>query len=200
MSDSLNIKVSENFWLKEFLWSNLLNGYVDVNDVQFWLIKKMANLVLQTIRNEFGEMIITSGVRNKELIDIMTNNDDYSPSLTTDHAFLDPDVYQYGVGAVDFYLSNQPDLMEVQQWVMERALRKRLPIGQSIIYWNSKKEAFTFIHISLLRSVVFSKEFAYDNLKDYGKFLVGIDRGVGGYKQIYLKNGKLVAIPERMMR
>jgi len=200
MSDNIDIRVADNFSLKEYLKSDLLGGYVPVNDIQFWLIKKHAKLVMQPIRDQFGPLLITSGVRNKEVIALMNKSEDYSPSATTDHSFLDPEVYSYGVGAADFHPIDKVSLLEIQQWIMLRSLRFKLPVGQSIIYWDSKKEDYVFIHVSLLRSIVFSKEFGYDNLRDYGKFLVGIDRGNGGYKQIYLKNNKLVALPERMLK
>lgn len=200
MSNNLDIKVSDNFSLKEYLKSDLLGDCVPINDIQYWLIKKHAKLVMQPIRDEFGMLIITSAVRNKEIIKLMNDSDEFSPSTTTDHSFLDPEVYPYGVGAADFYAVDEPNLLEIQQWIMKKALRFKLPVGQSIIYWDSKKEDFVFIHVSLLRSIVFAKEFAYDNLRDYGKFLVGFDRGNGGYKQIYLKNNKIVALPERIIK
>jgi len=196
----MNVKMSESFWLEEYLWSFLLEGYVKVNDTQFWLIKRHANDIMQPIADKFGKCTIISGVRNKEEIDIMKERDEYEPCSATDHAFLDPEVYQFGVGAADF-IPKESSILEVQRWIMEQALKRNLPLGQSIIYWNSESEDWDHIHISLLRSVVFQKQFAYDNLNNYGKFLIAFDRGKNGYRKIYLNSkGKIEGVPGDIAR
>jgi len=200
MEKDVNIKISKDFWLKDYLWSFLLQGYVSINDVQIWLIKKHANDIMQPIANKFGKCVIISGVRNKEINDFMIKDDEYDPCSATDHSFLDPEVYQFGVGAADF-IPKEASILEVQRWIMDEALKRNLPLGQSIVYWSSAQETWEYIHISLLRSMVFQKQFAYDNLNNYGKFLIAFDRGKGGYKKMFLNTrGKIVGVPDEIVR
>ena len=103
------------------------------------------------------------------------------------------------MGAADF-IPKQISALEVQRWIMEQALKRNLPLGQSIIYWNSEEEEWDHIHISLLRSVVFQKQFAYDNLNNYGKFLVSIDKGKGGYRKLFLnQNNRIKGLPNNII-
>ena len=118
----INIPLSKNFNLKEFIYSSkaITNNIVEQNNVPFYVVNNIFYLtisILQPLRNQVGRITITSGYRCLRLNNIIKG------SKTSQHLKGE---------AVDFYCSN-----------LSKALNhlKRLIFDQLIIY-------DTFIHVS----------------------------------------------------
>lgn len=160
--------LSANFQLIEFCRSACTPGEIDVqpDKYQIYLVKELCIRCLQPTRDHFGKSaIITSGMRNKRIINAMIAKG-YKPSRTTDHAYLDPDVYQWGVGAADFHIQGV-DILDVYKWMVKQSkIRDTFQIGQLILYVNHK-----FIHVSNPVTTVFSIPFAHEVLRKKNKYL-----------------------------
>jgi len=172
MSIGYNQFLSPNFQLKEFCQSRCTPGENDVspNKFQIYLVKELCIKILQPIRDYFNKPItITSGMRNKKIMDAMKKNG-FHPSKTTDHSYLDPEINRWGVGATDFYI-NGVNIHSIYKFIARKSkINNDYNFGQAIIYTDYK-----FIHVSNPITTVFSEEFYFENI---------------GKKQKYLKSSK----------
>jgi len=118
--------------------------------------------VLLPIREYVGfPMVITSGVRDKPIIEAMLDHG-FHPSKKTDHAYMDPAVNQFGIGAADFVVQwpnmiyksteHKRRMYDVFKWIINNP---SIQTSQVIYYteWGS-------IHISNYVGYVYSTEFA----------------------------------------
>ena len=129
------MKLTKNFNLKEFTKSAGIT--IIPTDEQIFCIKTLCLNLLQPIRDKFGTVTISSGLRNKESNDMLIKQG-YQASFTSDHlawCTANPK----GTGAADFYCKGI-SLPVVFQWAQDNLINN---IGQ-IIYYPDKG----FIHIS----------------------------------------------------
>lgn len=130
------MKLTQNFNLEEFTLSAGI--IITPTDEQIFCIEKLCKNVLQKIRDKFGSLKITSGLRNKESNDKLTAQG-YPTSKTSDH-FAWSTVNPKGTGAADIVIQNEKDTVKVFNWVIDNLYDK---CGQ-IIYYPDKN----FIHVS----------------------------------------------------
>lgn len=143
------MKLSENFYLAEFVYSKDANIQVSVTPFQMFLLKRLINNILQPVRSYYKKpFIIHSGVRNKRIMEVLKAKG-YPVSLHTDHSYGDPEVNPYGTGAVDFSVNNTKDLVDIYIWIKNN-IDNNL-IGQLILYTRKNPENnyfCDFIHVS----------------------------------------------------
>jgi len=141
------MKLTDHFDLEEFTKVNSV--HLAVRPVQIILATQLAE-TLELIRSKFNQVItITSGIRTKDVVGVL-KMDGYSPSLTSDHSYLDQEVYPFGVGAVDFYMENVPVKTVYEAITKDNNVLSN--IYQAILYPEKH-----FIHISNRQSLVFSE-------------------------------------------
>ena len=142
------MRLSRNFELKEFTWAEVLGRHIEPNDTQIERVERLCLHVLQPIRDQFGRIVITGGLRNAEVFrellkrahedrrerGIMTP----LPSMQSDH-FAGDSFYPQGKGAADFR-APQARLSDVFKWI----IRSKLPFDQVIHYPDQG-----FIHINI---------------------------------------------------
>jgi len=160
------MQLSLDFFMPEFTWSAEANVHVIPSKIQVWLARNLANNVLQKGRDVYGKFTIIGGIRDAIIYKALKDAG-YNPSYRTDHSFGDPEVYQYGVGAVDFVPA--AELWDVFKWYVTEDKEERLTLGQIILYEDSG-----FIHIANPKSLVYRKNFLHViGVKD--KYLVKRD-------------------------
>ncbi len=150
--------ISTNFSFKEFTYSDSAGVHAALTDHNTFLLKCLVLDIMQPIRDKWGKLIPTSGIRDKVIIDALKAAG-YPVSLTTDHSYGDPEVNAYGVGACDF-VPEEADVWEVFEWIINSDLYP--PYGQVIIYPDPDDNPLTndaFIHISNRKNVVFTSMF-----------------------------------------
>lgn len=190
MSIDYNQFLSANFQLIEFCRSSCTPGEIDVqpNKYQIYLAKELCVRVLQPTRDHFGKpMTITSAMRNKRIIDAMVAKG-FKPSRTTDHSYLDPDVCQWGVGAVDFHIRGI-DIVDVYKWMVRQSkIKDTFAIGQIILYVDHR-----FIHVSNPVTAVFSIPFYFEAIRKKQKYLKCT--GYTGYQIVSVDNdGEIITL------
>lgn len=99
----MNKRLSENFWLSEFTRSADIN--IVPTDQQKYCLNILANEILQPIRDKFGPVVITSGLRNKDSYEKLLE-EGYPASKMSDH-FAWSSINPKGTGAADFYCSDK---------------------------------------------------------------------------------------------
>jgi len=129
------MKLSKNFYLNEFTVSAGMN--IIATKEQIFCLKVLCRDVLQPIRNKFGPVIVTSGLRNMESYRKLKQQG-YPASLTSDH-FAWSDANPRGTGAADLHCPSA-DIMDVFNFVQEYLYYE---IGQ-VIYYPGKN----IIHVS----------------------------------------------------
>ena len=142
--------MSKYFGIHEVIKSQY--GTVTPTDYQIALANRLFQ-VLHIPRDYFGFVFdITSGMRNKTIVGgMLADGTSLNSSTRTDHSYMDPDVYLFGVGAIDFTCKKCKDVF---YWIMEKTMnRKLLAIGQLI--WYPERN---FIHISNPKSLIFSQD------------------------------------------
>jgi len=153
----MGFEVSKDFHSDEFTWSETAQKHARLTIYNTFLLTDLVMNILQLIRNNFGRLDITSGIRDKEIIDTLKAMG-YPVSKTTDHSYMDPEVNTYGVGAADF-VSAKADAWDVYEWIVNSGL----PFGQVIIYPDPDDNPLTndaFIHIANPKIRVFSPLFS----------------------------------------
>ena len=148
------IKGCEHFIYKEVLYSSLANWFVEPKDFQLDLIHKFFQEVIEPIREEIGAMKITSGVRDKKIMEVLRAKG-YMPSKRTDHSYLDPEVNQWGCGAIDF-IPLAMDIKEVYKLLCKKYFYEEIDFGQLILYDSEVKGKESFIHISYPKNKLFT--------------------------------------------
>ena len=156
MSIDKNEKISENFWMYEFLVSNSHKKIASKMQPEEWVIENIRILVrtiLQPFRIELGESLdINSGIRTTEL------NTAINGSKTSDHMF--------GAAAdttCEKCLKEGPESIARIAWEM------KLPVRQIIFYPKQN-----FVHLSFNCSQ--KKEMKCELLRGIGKKYTVIDR------------------------
>lgn len=129
------MKLSKNFYLNEFTVSAGMN--IIATKEQIFCLKILCRDVLQRIRNKFGTVVITSGLRNMESYRKLKAQG-YPASLTSDH-FGWSDANPRGTGAADIHCPNA-DILDVFHFVQEYLYDE---IGQ-VIYYPGKN----IVHVS----------------------------------------------------
>lgn len=158
-----NRQLSKNFYLNEFTYSETANKRVDPTDFQIDLLGRLAKNLLQPIRDKFGSLEITSGLRDREIYDALIKAG-YPASKTSDHFLVPYLIYikekkdwfaptwapnPRGRGAADFSLSDIWDIWDVWYWILDTFNRPGIDYNQVIIYTSSySKVNSNYIHIS----------------------------------------------------
>lgn len=156
MSDQ---KLSDNFNLSEFTYSKAANRRIKPTEFQIGMLKKLCEELLQPIRDGFGPLRITSGLRDKVVYDALVKAG-LPASKTSDH-FLVPCLTKVGdkwlapasapnprgKGAADFVLL-KADAWRVYYWIIKR-FKPRFDFNQVIIYPKAYSKASSdYIHIA----------------------------------------------------
>lgn len=109
----LDDQITEHFKLREFLWSQHCHRHAglpthpNIHGAQMKSIQHLADQ-LEVIRSWYGKPVkILSGVRDAA-IQAQLLADGIRSSSITDHAYFNPDVWAWGVGAVDFQVATIP--------------------------------------------------------------------------------------------
>lgn len=166
---NLNKKITEHFIYKEVLYCDSLKYYVPIKPYQEELIQMFFEEVVEPIRLKVGKMKITSGVRNKKVIEALEKNN-YSVSVRTDHSYLDPEVNQWGCGAIDFIPMEQ-DIEKVFWNICKDYFFEGWPIGQIILY-NKEVRGVSFIHLSYDKKKLFTDKLSVVQNIQKKKFLI----------------------------
>jgi len=130
------VRLSTNFHLDEFTRSRFAEGgRVKPTHQQIYCIKILVSSIMQSVRDKFGKIRITSGIRDKSVHDGLIKHG-YPASVTSDHLAWCT-VNPYGTGACDF-IPLEANLKEVFLWISSNCI-----YGQLIIYPEDG-----FIHVS----------------------------------------------------
>jgi len=160
----LQEKITKNFIWKEVLTSDILPDYYIIpTPQQVFCYKTLFENLIQPIRDRFGRIRITSGLRDEVIYQALRRSG-YPASTRSDHfawCHLNP----IGSGAVDF-TPVDADLFEVHRFIYRKMIEGTWDVNQLIIYPEMK-----IIHISNPRSAIF--KFAIDSRR---KFLI-FDKG-----------------------
>lgn len=152
-------KLSPNFTLGELTHSNLANKYVETTSFQIGMLRELCTELLQPVRNKFGVLKVTSGLRDKEVYDLLIKNG-YPASKTSDH-FLVPYLYKHradwlvpssapnprGKGAADF-IPLKANGWDVFYWMLDNFEASK-DFNQLIIYPKDYSKAKSnYLHVS----------------------------------------------------
>ena len=144
----LQEKITKNFIWKEVLSTDLIpNYYVHPTPQQIFCYKTLFERLIQPIRDNFGRIRITSGLRDEAVYQALKKSG-YPASPRSDHfawCHLNP----IGSGAVDF-VPLDADLFEVHRFIYQKVVEGDWNVNQLILYPEQG-----FIHISNPRSWIF---------------------------------------------
>ncbi len=189
-------KLSPNFTLGELTHSNLANKYIVPTSFQVGMLRELCTKLLQPVRSKFGTLKVTSGLRDKEIYDLLIKNG-YPASKTSDH-FLVPELYQHrgrwmapsdapnprGKGAADF-IPLKANGWDVYYWMLDN-FEAGKDFNQLIMYPKDYSKARSnYIHVSnparlfIAKSIVASKKpvlvYVSGNKKFRGYTFVSLD-------------------------
>jgi uncharacterized protein YcbK (DUF882 family) len=160
-------KLSKNFNLDEFLTSAGL--VLKPTPQQVFCLQTLVTRILQPVRDEFGPMKITSGLRTKESNEALIKKG-YPASKTSDHLAW-CDVNPTGTGAADFNCTTQTNMKIVFDWIIENISRH----CRQIIYYPD----MNVIHVSNHFNNIFKME---DSILVSNKILIKTkDKGFAPY-------------------
>ena len=152
--------ITKNFVWKEILTSESLPGYQIIpTPQQIFCYRTLFESLVQPIRNQFGRIKITSGLRDEVIYQALRKRG-YPASPRSDH-FAWCNLNPIGSGAVDF-TPLDADLFEVHRFIYRKVIEGTWDVNQLIIY-----PEMGVIHISNPRSVIF--RFAVNSRR---KFLI----------------------------
>ena len=138
------MQLTQNFKLDEFTVSAGL--IIQPSEEQIFCIDKLCKNVLQKIRDKFGPIKVTSGLRNEESYKKLLSQG-YPASKTSDH-FAWSTINPTGTGAADIVIPGV-DTLKVFHWIIDNLYCR---CGQ-IIYYEDKN----FIHVSNHLNEIFIK-------------------------------------------
>lgn len=150
------MNLSKNFKLSELTRSG--DGNITPTYEQLHCLKLLVNNILQPIRDKFGPVSITSGLRDKETYDRLISKG-YPASRTSDH-FAWSTVNPKGTGAADITLPGT-DLNLVFHWIIDN-LDSNI---RQVIHYPDKY----FIHVSNAFKNIFTCD---DPMHSINKILV----------------------------
>lgn len=139
------MRLTKNFDLSEFVVSAGIK--IKPTDEQLFCLDKLCKNILQKIRDKFGLVKITSGLRNMESHNKLIRQG-YKASRTSDH-FAWSSANPIGTGAADFIVPGK-NMLKVFHWIIDNLFDK---CGQ-IIYHEDEN----FIHISNHLNEIFIKK------------------------------------------
>lgn len=140
------MKLSNNFYLNEFTISAGL--VIAPTDEQIFCLQQLTKNILQPIRDKFGSVKITSGLRTKQSYEKLIEQG-YPASKTSDH-FGWSDVNPKGTGAADFVVLGEADQLSAFHWIIKTLYDK----CRQIIYYPD----MNIIHVSNNFNSIFFKE------------------------------------------
>lgn len=139
------MQLTKNFRVKEFT----LGAGIRIKPTaeQIYCLQILCSAILQPIRDQFGQLVITSGLRNNEVTKALRAQG-YPASATSDHYGWSRENPR-GTGAADFTCPtvNESDIF---LWLQ---MYKYEDLGQVIYYPDSK-----IIHVSNRFSKIFTAE------------------------------------------
>jgi len=138
------MQLTHNFSLNEFTISAGLT--ITPSDEQIFCLDKLCKNILQKIRDKFGPIKVTSGLRNEESYNKLIQQG-YPASKSSDH-FAWSTINPIGTGAADIVIPGTSAL-KVFRWIIDNLYCR---CGQ-IIYYEDKN----FIHVSNHFNEIFNK-------------------------------------------
>lgn len=191
-----NKQLSKNFSLDEFTYSAAAKKRITPTDFQIEMLKLLCKNLLQPIRDKFGPMKITSGIRDREIYHALIKAG-YPASKTSDH-FLVPNLVKTeagwlapvgspnprGKGAADFIML-QADVWDTYYWILDN-FKASHDYNQVIIYTSEYSDRRgNYMHISnparlfIAKSIIPSRRptmvYVKSNKKFIGKSYVTLD-------------------------
>ena len=154
------MRLSKNFSLEEFTYSKIVDKHIKPTSFQINKLQYLAENLLQPIRDKFGPLKITSGLRDLKVYRALVKAG-YPASKTSDH-FLVPYLIKYkgewlvpswapnprGRGAADF-IALKADAWELWHWVLKKFDKPGWDFNQFIIYPKDFSSVKTdYFHIS----------------------------------------------------
>lgn len=149
--------LTRSFYLHEFTKSAGIT--IKPTAEQYYCIKILCENLLQPIRNRFGEVQITSGLRNWESYNRLIKKG-FPASVTSDH-FGWSRVNPTGTGAADFWCPQSSSLLGIFHWCIINLNNK----FRQVIYYPD----MGVIHISNAFKCIFTME---DNIQDNRKVMI----------------------------
>jgi hypothetical protein len=138
------MQLTHNFNLDEFTVSAGLT--ITPSDEQIFCIDKLCRNILQKVRDKFGSIKVTSGLRNEESYKKLVEQG-YPASKTSDH-FAWSTINPIGTGAADIVIPGE-DTLKVFHWMIDTLYSR---CGQIIYYEDNN-----FIHVSNNFNEIFMK-------------------------------------------
>lgn len=147
-----------NFRWGEFVgWESLPDERVQGLVINLARIAQAGRWIFDPVK-----FIVTSAIRNLTKMTELKRRG-YVVAKKTDHAYLDPFVYQFGVGAMDFTVKPEDIsiLPKIFQYFVTQGRLGTLDFGQVIWYPPHKHSyrSMNSIHLSNPRSLVYSEKF-----------------------------------------
>lgn len=162
-----SIRLTENFKLDEFTKSAGIT--IDPTEQQIYCLQILCWNILQPIRNKFGPVKITSGLRNeKSYIRLLEQG--YPASKTSDH-FAWSSVNPKGTGAADIFCRNATSMFDVFHWVINNIKK----YCRQIIYYPD----MNVLHVSNNFNNIFKMP---DTINKDRRVLIKTDDGFVPYK------------------
>jgi zinc D-Ala-D-Ala carboxypeptidase len=141
-----SLKLSKNFSLAEFFVTNtgLVNfpSTLQKFEMIYWNLKRTTRLILQPVRNHWGQVIVTSGYRNPE-VNFSVGGEQYSQHLEGEACdFIVP-----GKNMKDVHLWMADNLMVYDQLIYEKSKKGNIWIHCSVTTGmeNNRKQVFDII-------------------------------------------------------
>jgi len=165
----INNQLSKNFHIREFVKSGGIT--IKPTKEQRYCLYLLANDILQPVREHFGQVKITSGLRNKESYDALLRKG-YPASKTSDH-FGWSDINPRGTGAADIFCPNATSMKDVFHWIIDNLYSD----CKQIIYYPD----MNVVHVSNSFDKIFTME---DTMSQDKKVLIKYkDKGFVPYKR-----------------
>lgn len=142
------MRLSKNFCLKEFTKSAGIR--LVATPEQIFCLNVLCKNILQSIRDEFGGIRITSGLRNERSYELLRARG-YPASKTSDH-FAWSSAHPPATGAADIVPLNA-DIEDVFYWSIDNLK----PATKQIIYYPDKN----IIHVSNAHELIFKMPIDY---------------------------------------
>lgn len=152
-------QLTKNFRLSEFTYSSAAKKNIEPTDFQIEMLRLLCEKLLQPIRDKFGPLRVTSGIRDRDIYDALVKRG-YPVSKTSDHflvPFLERKKGEWvapvwapnprGKGAADFF-PLKADCWDIYYWVFDN-FKESVDYNQVIIYPKEYSDMNgSFIHIS----------------------------------------------------
>ncbi len=152
----MNSRLSYNFYINEFVTSSGIT--IKPTQEQYFCLQVLCKKILQPIRDQFGTLVVTSGLRDITSYNRLVKKG-YSPSKTSDHfgwSIINPK----GTGAADITCPGK-DMLDVFHYIIKYLYNNT----RQIIYYPD----MNFIHVANSFNNIFCME---DSISDSRRVMI----------------------------